>query len=223
MRNLIQGAQDAIQGITQPFRNHIGSTETVAAMDACEKLQRALSEVDSEEEGEDKVADATNLRDLVVNIDADELQLILNNYVDAVVVPTYKALREKYNTLKEAVDAFAANPTNAGFVACSKAWMEAREPWETSEAFLFGPVDEYGLDPNMDSWPLDQDAIVQIMKSQKWADSNGSPATTMPRLNPLRTYAVSTPSNSSCSRTASPARCPPNNDTPKFPLQNTAK
>lgn len=170
MRNLIQGAQDAIQGIAQPFRNHIGSTETVAAMDACEKLQRALSEVDSEEEGEDKVADATNLRDLVVNIDADELQLILNNYVDAVVVPTYKALREKNNALKDAVDAFAANPTNAGFAACCDAWMKAREPWETSEAFLFGPVDEYGLDPNMDSWPLDQDAIVQIMKSQKWTD-----------------------------------------------------
>lgn len=175
MRNLIQGAQDAIQGITQPFRSHIGSTETVAAMDACEKLQRALSEIDSEEEGEDKVADATNLRDLVVKIDADELQLILNNYVDAVVVPTYKALREKNNALKEAVDAFAANPTNAGFVACSKAWMEAREPWETSEAFLFGPVDEYGLDPNMDSWPLDQDAIVQIMKSQKWTDLEWTP------------------------------------------------
>ena len=53
--------------------------------------------------------------------------------------------------------------------------MEAREPWETSEAFLFGPVDEYGLDPNMDSWPLDQDAIVQIMKSQKWTDLEWKP------------------------------------------------
>ena len=36
--------------------------------------------------------------------------------------------------------------------------------------FLFGPVDELGLDPNMDSWPLDQNAIVQILNSRKWGD-----------------------------------------------------
>ena len=53
--------------------------------------------------------------------------------------------------------------------ACN-AWITAREPWEESEAFLFGPVDELGLDPNMDSWPLDQNAIVQILNSQKWGD-----------------------------------------------------
>ena len=34
---------------------------------------------------------------------------------------------------------------------------------------MFGPVDELGLDPNMDSWPLDQNAIVQIMKSADWS------------------------------------------------------
>lgn len=27
-----------------------------------------------------------------------------------------------------------------------------------------------GLDPNMDSWPLDQNAIVQILNSQSWSD-----------------------------------------------------
>ncbi|MDE6332566.1 MAG: peptidase M75, partial [Muribaculaceae bacterium] len=57
------------------------------------------------------------------------------------------------------------------------AWLEAREPWEKSEAFLFGPVDALGLDPNMDSWPLDQDNIVQILNSGNydnldWSDSD---------------------------------------------------
>ena len=40
-------------------------------------------------------------------------------------------------------------------------------PWEQSEAFLFGPVDILGLDPNMDSWPLDQVAIVNILNSRQ--------------------------------------------------------
>ena len=32
------------------------------------------------------------------------------------------------------------------------------------------PVDALGLDPNMDSWPLDQDAIVNILKSGNFND-----------------------------------------------------
>ena len=48
----------------------------------------------------------------------------------------------------------------------------AREPWEKSEAFLFGPVDALGLDPNMDSWPLDQVAIVNILNSGNFDDLN---------------------------------------------------
>ena len=47
---------------------------------------------------------------------------------------------------------------NLAFKAAALLWITAREPWETSEAFLFGPVADKGLDPNMDSWPLDVDA-----------------------------------------------------------------
>lgn len=50
--------------------------------------------------------------------------------------------------------------------------MVAREPWEKSEAFLFGPVDAMGLDPNMDSWPLDQASIIQILNSGNFNDLN---------------------------------------------------
>ena len=91
-------------------------------------------------------------------------------YVDAVVVPTYKSLKEKNDALYNAVIALADNPSNSAFDKACEAWITAREPWEKSEAFLFGPVDEMGLDPNMDSWPLDQNAIVQILNSQSWSD-----------------------------------------------------
>ena len=52
----------------------------------------------------------------------------------------------------------ATIPLTVAFETACNAWITAREPWEESEAFLFGPVDELGLDPNMDSWPLDQNA-----------------------------------------------------------------
>lgn len=164
----INDAWKAIQAIPAPFRNHIVSSQTEAAMAACSKLQKLLSEVEAED-GSVIGADDVNLKDAVNNIPEAELQAIVNHYVDNVVVPTYKKLQEKNKALLAAVDAFAANPSNEGFTATCNAWLAAREPWEKSEAFLFGPVDEFGLDPNMDSWPLDAPAIVQIMKSESWS------------------------------------------------------
>ena len=168
IRKQIADAQAAIQGITQPFRNHIGSTEAQQAMEACAALQASLSEVTNDDDEVEAGAAAVNLRDAVNKLDEATLQAIINNYVDNVVVPTYKNLKDQNAILYQTVNAFVANPSNDGFEACATAWMNARQPWETSEAFLFGPVATFGLDPNMDSWPLDQTAIVDIMKSQKW-------------------------------------------------------
>lgn len=154
----IQGAIDAIMAIPQPFRNNINSKEAQAAMDACGELETILDE---------------DLRGFftgtaTVNTDA-VLDPVVAQYVDVVVVPTYKKLVDANTALNEAVTAFRLNPSNAGFQACANAWLAAREPWESSEAFLFGPVANKGLDPNMDSWPLDQEAIVNILKSQDWS------------------------------------------------------
>ena len=168
VRKQIADAQAAIQNITQPFRNHIGSTEAQQAMEACAALQASLSEVTNDDNEVEAGAAAVNLRDAVNKLDEATLQAIINNYVDNVVVPTYKNLKDQNAILYQTVNAFVANPSNDGFEACATAWMNARQPWETSEAFLFGPVATFGLDPNMDSWPLDQTAIVDIMKSQKW-------------------------------------------------------
>lgn len=178
-------------------------------MEACAALQASLSEVKNDDDEVEAGAAAVNLRDAVNNLSDEVLQNIVNNYVDNVVVPTYRNLKEKNAELLAAVNAFVANPSNEGFDACSKAWLVARQPWETSEAFLFGPVATFGLDPNMDSWPLDQDAIVSIMNSQNGRVSNGLKATTMPRLNRRKTFAVSTHLNSLFSRTESLA--PSNN------------
>ena len=160
IKNAIQKAAKAIQDIPQPFRNHIPSNETVAAMDACAELESILKN-----DLKSYIANNSN------NINTDAvLNPVVTQYVDAVVVPTYKSLKEKNDALYNAVIALADNPSNSAFETACDAWITAREPWEKSEAFLFGPVDEMGLDPNMDSWPLDQNAIVQILNSQSWSD-----------------------------------------------------
>lgn len=153
----INRAAHTIQSIPQPFRNNIGSPETIEAMEACSELEDILDK---------------SLRQFVNSADENQLDAIVSTYVDEVVLPTYKNLRDKNNALKQAVAAFTANPSNENFAHACKAWLSAREPWEKSEAFLFGPVDALGLDPNMDSWPLDQVSIFNILKSGNFNDLN---------------------------------------------------
>ncbi len=157
VKNAISTAASAIWAIPQPFRSNIDSNESRAAMTACADLEEILSK---------------ELKTAVANLDAAALQTVAENFVDNVVLPTYSSLRDKNAALHTAVAAFKASPSDANFANACNAWLEAREPWECSEAFLFGPVDALGLDPNMDSWPLDQAAIVQILNSGNYDDLN---------------------------------------------------
>ena len=156
----IANASNSILAIPQPFRNHINSPESRTAMTACADLEDLLS---------------TKLKAAVNALGNDpRFQDIVDTYVDDVVVPTYKSLKEKNAALYQTVLNFKNSPSDANFAIACNAWLEAREPWEKSEAFLFGPVDALGLDPNMDSWPLDQDNIVQILNSGNYDDLNWS-------------------------------------------------
>ncbi len=146
----INTAIAAIEGMAAPFRSHIGNPSVLTAMDACNNLKNVLKILKVKVEGFE---------------DEAELKAIVADYVDIVVLPTYKDLKDANAALHVAVQALAANPSNATFETAAVAWMAARQPWEMSEAFLFGPVDELGLDPNMDSWPLDQDAIKNVLCS----------------------------------------------------------
>ena len=103
-----------------------------------------------------------------VTIADEEYDAIITQYVDEVVMPTYADLLAKNVALYQTVLSFGNAPSDANFQAVCNAWLTAREPWESSEAFLFGPVADYGLDPNMDSWPLDQEAIVGVLQSEDW-------------------------------------------------------
>ena len=152
-------AWTAIHNIPQPFRNNINSAESESAIDACAALSESLEALKSA---------------ILDNMSEETAQAIVNQFVDVVAMPTYQELVAKNQVLQQAVSAFQANPSNQTFALAAEAWLNARAPWETSEAFLFGPVAELGLDPNMDSWPLDVVAISNLLISQQWSDMNWS-------------------------------------------------
>lgn len=155
----IKNAYDKILAIPQPFRNHIKSEQSLAAQEACSELSVLL---------EEKVKPACE------KLSEADLSPVVENYVDEVVLPTYSDLKDRVETLYDKVNALAENPTNQAFKDACDAWISAREPWEKSEAFLFGPVADQGLDPNMDSWPLDQAAIVNILNSGDYSQMEWS-------------------------------------------------
>lgn len=150
----VGAAWNAIDNIPQPFRNNISSKETSIAMDACADLVKALEELKGKIGADESI----------------EWQAVVDQFVDNVALPTYADLATANANLYKAVSTLQANPTNANFETACNAWLNARRPWETSEAFLFGPVAELGLDPNMDSWPLDQVGIANLMKSENWKE-----------------------------------------------------
>ena len=86
-----------------------------------------------------------------VNFDADAM---ITNLVDNVIVAGYSDLNTKAADLIAAVTALDTITNNANMSAAQQAWVNARAPWESGEGFIFGPVDSLGVDPAIDSWPL---------------------------------------------------------------------
>lgn len=94
-----------------------------------------------------------------------ELTTILGDYSQKVAVATYSNMATKANDLMNAVNAFNTSPSQANLDAAGTAWIAVREPWEASEAFLFGPAEFGGLDPALDSWPVDQNQLNNVLNS----------------------------------------------------------
>ena len=92
---------------------------------------------------------------------------LLNDYANNVVVATYEDLDAKAGMLLAAVHTLASDATASNLTAAQDAWVAARSPWELSEAFLFGPVDTDGLDPKLDSWPVNRVDLDAVLSSDQ--------------------------------------------------------
>lgn len=93
------------------------------------------------------------------------MQDVANQFVSATVIPTYTKLAKYSEDLVNAIAALKAEKTDANVREACEIFLNAREWWEKSEAFLFGAASDFGIDPHIDSWPLDEDAFHSLMNS----------------------------------------------------------
>ena len=104
-------------------------------------------------------------------------------YVDNTVVPTYKGMADNAIAMADAcadiADAFAAGTLTTEMVQeAGNCWNNSRAYWEKSEAFLYGPAANYYIDPHIDSWPLDKNAMDDLLdylrSGKNWVIENNA-------------------------------------------------
>ena len=94
-----------------------------------------------------------------------DLAPVLTNVGSNVIVATYANLDAEASALDASIEALVADQTAANLTSAQQAWRDTRAPWENSEGFLFGPVDALGLDPSLDTWPVNETDIQNILDS----------------------------------------------------------
>lgn len=93
-------------------------------------------------------------------------------YIDNTVVPTYKGMADAAiqlaTTTEQMLADFKAGKLEITLIQqAGNQWREARKYWEQSEAFLFGAAADYNIDPHIDSWPLDQLSMENMLANEE--------------------------------------------------------
>ena len=92
-------------------------------------------------------------------------EAIVKQYLNQTVYPTYGNLAAEAQNLVDRLEALKENKTQNNLNQATVSFLEARKWWEMSEAFLFGAASDFGIDPHLDSWPVDDDAFNNLMAS----------------------------------------------------------
>ena len=98
----------------------------------------------------------------------EALQRAATPYVNNTVIATYRAMADAGITLLEQtgqiLEAVEAEQDYTQLMKDADAsWRLMRKSWEQSEAFLYGPAFTHNIDPHIDSWPLDFNAMNALL------------------------------------------------------------
>ena len=104
-------------------------------------------------------------------------------YINHTVIPTYKGMADNAILMADACDAIfeafeAGSLTTELVKKAGSYWNQSRAYWEKSEAFLYGAAADYNIDPHIDSWPLDKNAMDDLLKDlrsgKQWTIDNNA-------------------------------------------------
>ncbi len=96
----------------------------------------------------------------------------IDGYLNDFLIPTLSSLDSSAGALLSACRDLVSAPSEAALQTARQAWVAARVPWERSETALFGPVDFYGFDPALDTWPVNQADLEGVIGSGSQLNSS---------------------------------------------------
>ena len=108
-----------------------------------------------------------------VTTDKEEaLARAITPYVNNTVIATYKGMADEGLVLlgqcRQILDKVEKGEDYSALTAGARTtWRTMRKYWEQSEAFLYGPASAHNIDPHIDSWPLDFNAMNALLNNQE--------------------------------------------------------
>lgn len=95
------------------------------------------------------------------------LKAAVEGYVPGVIYKIYDNLADETETLYNQLADLKKKDTytQADIDRICATFLSARKWWEQSEAFLYGAATAYGIDPHIDSWPLDKDKLAKSLSN----------------------------------------------------------
>lgn len=95
---------------------------------------------------------------------------IISSTATNVILASYEDFAEEAQGLADALKEFQSSPTDENLQVVQFAWRDTRRPWEQTEAYLFGPVDTQGIDPAVDSWPVNRTDLDAVLATSDTLD-----------------------------------------------------
>ena len=95
---------------------------------------------------------------------------LIQNLAKNIILPAYQGLSDSAAQLHDQVLLLEKNKTQANLNKAQDLWKQTRVYWESTESFLFGPVESLSIDPMIDTWPLNITDLESIL-------SQGAPIT----------------------------------------------
>ena len=113
--------------------------------------------------------DKSNNEDSGISQLESDIKSAVEQYVPQVIYATYadlaKESEELYELLADAADKGVNALQQSDIDAICAKFLQARQSWEESEAFLYGAATDFGIDPHIDTWPLDVEALATSLSN----------------------------------------------------------
>src|ERR1700744_3281656 len=97
---------------------------------------------------------------------------VIADFCTHVAAPDYTDMYNNAVTFQTAEASFYANPNDNDLNTMRASWKAMRAAYESGEGFLIGPIATQNLDPNIDTWPVEQNGLDSILNSSTTLDVN---------------------------------------------------